>query len=71
MYGEFKWEEKYKTWDIIRSIHQNNSLRWVVMGDLNKNLFDQEKEGGESDPQGICRTSIMRLMIAIYMTWLM
>jgi hypothetical protein len=50
MYGEFKWEEKYKTWDRIRSIHQNNSLPWVVMGDLNEILFDQEKEGGRVRP---------------------
>jgi exonuclease III len=69
MYVEFKLEEKYKTWDIICSIHQNNSLPWVVMGDLNEILFDQEKEWGASDPQGICRISIMRLMIVTHMTW--
>jgi hypothetical protein len=50
MYGEFKWEEKYKTWDRMRSIHQNNNLPWVVMGDLNEILFDYEKEGGRQRP---------------------
>jgi hypothetical protein len=50
MYGEFKWSEKYKTWDRIRSIHQNNNLPWVVMGDLNEILYDHEKEGGRKRP---------------------
>jgi hypothetical protein len=35
MYGEFKWQDKYKTWDIIRSIHHQNTLPWLIMGDLN------------------------------------
>ena len=51
MYGEFKWEEKYTTWDRIRSIHQNNSLPWLIMGDLNEILFDSEKEGGRVRPE--------------------
>jgi hypothetical protein len=26
IYGEFKWQDKYKTWDRIRSIHHQNTL---------------------------------------------
>jgi hypothetical protein len=51
MYGEFKWDEKYKTWDRFRSLHQQNNLPWIVMGDLNEILFDSEKEGGRVRPQ--------------------
>ena len=25
MYGEFKWENKYKTWDRMRQLHQNHN----------------------------------------------
>jgi hypothetical protein len=50
MYGEFKWAEKYKTWDRLRNIHQQNSLPWLVMGDLNEILFNYEKEGGRLRP---------------------
>jgi hypothetical protein len=46
MYGEFKWADKYKTWDRLRSIYQQNSLPWLVMGDLNEILYEHEKEGG-------------------------
>jgi hypothetical protein len=67
MYGEFKWEEKYKTWDRMRSIHQNNSLPWVVMGDVNEILFDHEKEGGGVNLQDICRIFTMHLRTAICM----
>jgi hypothetical protein len=51
MYGEFKWEDKYKTWDRLRRIHQQNSLPWIVMGDLNEILYNHEKEGGRARPE--------------------
>jgi hypothetical protein len=51
MYGEFKWADKYKTWDRLRSIYQQNNLRWLVMGDLNEILYAHEKEGGNERPE--------------------
>jgi hypothetical protein len=51
MYGEFKWADKYKTWDRIRSIYQQNSLPWLVIGDLNEILYAHEKEGGIVRPE--------------------
>jgi hypothetical protein len=49
--GEFKWAEKYKTWDRIRGIHQNNNLPWIILGDLDEFLYEHEKEGGRVRPQ--------------------
>jgi hypothetical protein len=43
MYGEFRWADKYNTWDRMRSIHQQNNLSWLIMGDLNEILFVNEK----------------------------
>jgi hypothetical protein len=51
LYGEFKWAEKYKTWDRIKSIKQNNTLPWLIMGDLNEIMYEHEKEGGRVRPQ--------------------
>jgi hypothetical protein len=51
LYGEFKWTEKYKTWDRIRKIHQRNNLPWLIMGDLNEILYAHEKKGGRIRPQ--------------------
>jgi hypothetical protein len=51
LYGEFKWAEKYKTWDKIRGIHQNNNLPWIILGDLNEILYEHVKEGGRVRPQ--------------------
>ena len=51
MYGEFKWTEKYKTWDRIRGIHTQNFMPWLIMGDLNEILYAHEKEGGNIRPE--------------------
>jgi hypothetical protein len=51
MYGEFKWAEKYKTWDRIRGIYSQNTLPWLIMGDLNEILYIHEKEGGRIRPE--------------------
>jgi hypothetical protein len=48
MYGEFKWADKYKTWDRIQSIHQHTNLPCLIMGDMNEILYNHEKEGGRS-----------------------
>lgn len=36
MYGEFRWENKYKTCDRIRHLHQSLNLPWIMIGDLNE-----------------------------------
>jgi hypothetical protein len=51
IYGEPRWEDKYKTWDKLRELNNNSDLPWVVFGDFNEILFSHEKEGGNPRPQ--------------------
>ena len=51
MYGEFRWENKYKTWDRMRHLHHAHNLPWLLSGDLNKIQSLHEKEGGNPRPQ--------------------
>jgi hypothetical protein len=51
MYGESRWEDKYKTWDKIRELNNQYVLPWVIIGDLNEILYSHEKEGGNPRPQ--------------------
>jgi hypothetical protein len=50
MYGEPKWEDKYKTWDKIRELNAQSALPWLIIGDFNEILFSHEKEGGNPRP---------------------
>jgi hypothetical protein len=50
IYGEPKWEDKYKTWDKLRELKSNSNLPWVVIGDFNEILYSHEKEGGNPRP---------------------
>jgi hypothetical protein len=52
IYGEPRWEDKYKTWDRIRELKNNSSLPWIILGDFNEILFSHEKDGGNPRPQG-------------------
>ena len=51
MYGEFRWEDKYKTWERMRRLHQINNSPWLLIGDLNEIQFLTEKVGGNPRPQ--------------------
>jgi hypothetical protein len=51
IYGEPRWEDKYKTWDRMRELHAQNNLPWVTIGDFNEILYSHEKEGGNTRPQ--------------------
>jgi hypothetical protein len=50
IYGESRWEDKYKTWDKIRELHAQCNLPWAIIGDFNEILFTHEKEGGNQRP---------------------
>jgi hypothetical protein len=50
IYGEPRWEDKYKTWDKLRQLKHTNNLPWIVIGDFNEILFSHEKEGGNVRP---------------------
>jgi hypothetical protein len=50
IYGEPKWEDKYKTWEKFRELSASQNLPWIVIGDFNEILFSHEKEGGNPRP---------------------
>jgi hypothetical protein len=50
IYGEPKWEDKFKTWDKLRELSVSQNLPWIVIGDFNEILFSHEKEGGNPRP---------------------
>jgi hypothetical protein len=51
LYGEPKWQDKYKTWDKMRELNGQYNLPWVVIGDRNEILFSHEKDGGNPRPE--------------------
>jgi endonuclease/exonuclease/phosphatase family metal-dependent hydrolase len=51
IYGESRWDDKYKTWDKLSELKNNSNLPWVIIGDFNEFLFSNEKEGGNPRPQ--------------------
>ena len=53
VYGEAQVSERYKTWDMLRSIVGANDLPWLVMGDFNEVLYSHERDGvaNRSQPQ--------------------
>jgi hypothetical protein len=50
IYGEPRWQDKYKTWAKLRELKGNNDLPWVVIGDFNEIAFSHEKDGGNDRP---------------------
>lgn len=59
IYGEFKWDRKFKTWQRMRDLNENHNLPWVLVGDLNRILFLHEKRKGSHDLRNICVCSMM------------
>ncbi|XP_071680424.1 uncharacterized protein [Lolium perenne] len=50
MYGELRWQDKYKTGYKIRELKAQHDLPWLIMGDLNEILYSHEKSGGNPRP---------------------
>jgi hypothetical protein len=51
VYGEPRWEHKQKTWEMLCSLHTSVARPWVVAGDFNEILYNEEKEGGRPRTQ--------------------
>lgn len=45
-YGHLTTAERYRTWALLRSLGDESSLPWVVIGDFNELLHVDEKLGG-------------------------
>ncbi|XP_073357687.1 uncharacterized protein [Aegilops tauschii subsp. strangulata] len=46
IYGEPNWNCKHRTYQLIRDLHAQSRLPWLVIGDFNEILYSDEKEGG-------------------------
>ena len=46
VYGEPNWDNKERTYQLLRDLHAQSTLPWVAVGDFNEILFSSEKEGG-------------------------
>ncbi|KAM6558835.1 uncharacterized protein LOC133033269 [Cannabis sativa] len=53
VYGEPKRELRYKTWTLLRSLKNDSTLPWCIMGDLNNLGSQLEKKGGRIYPDGL------------------
>lgn len=45
IYGYPESSNKYKTWERIRTLHPQSQDKWLVCGDFNKIMFQDEKGG--------------------------
>jgi hypothetical protein len=52
IYGEPRWEDKFKTWGKMRELKHSNNLPWIILGDFNEIIDSTEKKGGNPRPQG-------------------
>uniref|UniRef100_A0A803Q5E5 DUF4283 domain-containing protein n=1 Tax=Cannabis sativa TaxID=3483 RepID=A0A803Q5E5_CANSA len=50
MYGEPNRSLRQKTWDLIRSLKEEQEQPWCIIGDLNNVTSQQDKRGGNAYP---------------------
>lgn len=50
LYGEPNRGKRRSTWELIRQLHAQNQLPWVVVGDMNNVLGQADKRGGPMYP---------------------
>lgn len=51
IYGQLKTELKEETWWLLHTLHLQEKLPWVCMGDFNEILYSFEKQGGAPKAQ--------------------
>lgn len=51
IYGEPRLEQRENTWRLLRTLHLQEQLPWVCLGDFNEILYNHEKQGGIPRPQ--------------------
>ncbi|XP_024172251.1 uncharacterized protein LOC112178325 [Rosa chinensis] len=52
LYGHPSTADRYRTWDLLRSLSAECALPWVVVGDMNELLHAYEKERGAVRREG-------------------
>jgi hypothetical protein len=61
IYGESKQGQKESTWRLLRTLHAQDNLPWLCMGDFNEILFSHEKDGGPARAPG-CMESFRKAL---------
>jgi hypothetical protein len=54
-YGYPEHDRRRDSWDLLRSLSQDTSLPWCVMGDFNDMLSAEDKRGGTTQPNWLIR----------------
>ncbi|KAK1376020.1 hypothetical protein POM88_032213 [Heracleum sosnowskyi] len=55
IYGEPDRSKRHETWQLIRTLSLNNSLPWVLIGDMNNVCSQEDKKGGRPYPQSLIK----------------
>lgn len=55
LYGEPNRAKRRETWDLIRFLARDNSLPWVLIGDMNNVACQMDKKGGRRYPSWLIR----------------
>jgi endonuclease/exonuclease/phosphatase family metal-dependent hydrolase len=51
IYGEPRVDKREETWRLLRTLHCQEKLPWVCIGDFNEILYSFEKQGDAPKPQ--------------------
>jgi hypothetical protein len=51
IYGEPRVDKREEIWKLRRTLHMQEKLPWVCIGDFNEILYSFEKQGGNPKPQ--------------------
>lgn len=53
IYGESHADKKVETWHLLRTLHHQEKLPWVCVGDFNEVMYSHEKQGEVSRSQAL------------------
>jgi endonuclease/exonuclease/phosphatase family metal-dependent hydrolase len=53
VYGEPKSSDRYMMWDAIRAIEPNSNKPWLMMGDFNEAMWQEEHFSRSAQPESL------------------